>query len=122
MKSVKIYNESNPSFKIHAGLCNTFFTRLMGFMFKVELNPYFGLFFPGNTDSRVDSSIHMLFVNFNLSVFWLDSNTIIVDKVLAKKWHPLYVPHIKSRHILELHEARFKDLSVGDKLIINYED
>ena len=120
MKSVKILSVSNPFLKINAGLCNTFYTRLMGFMFKSQPDPYYGLFFPGKADTKVDSAIHMFFVNFDLAVFWLNENNTVVDKVLAKKWHPFYVPRKSARHILELHENRIDDLLIGDQVEITY--
>jgi len=120
MESVKIYHKSNPSIKLTAGLCRTFNTRLMGFMFRTNPDPYYGLFFPGEVDSKVNSAIHMFFVNFNLAVFWLDGNNIVVDKVLARRWHPFYIPGKAARHILELHENRIGDISIGDRLEIIY--
>jgi len=121
LKSVKIYLESNPAFRITAGLCQTFSTRLLGFMFKNTLDADYGLFFPGTTSSIVNSAIHMFFVNFNLAVFWLDENYSVVDKVLAQRWHPFFAPSKPARHILELHESRLADISIGDRLIISNE-
>lgn len=118
MKTVKIRCASNPSLIITAGLCNTFYTRLFGFMFRSKPDPFFGLFFPGKTDSKADSAIHMFFVNFNLAVFWLNADNIVVDKVIAKKWYPFYAPDKKARHTLELHENRIDDFAIGDKLEI----
>ena len=120
MKSVKIVSPSNPAKMITVGLCESFYTRLMGFMFKKQTDQYFGLLFPGNSDSRINSSIHMFFVNFNLAVFWLDKDDCIVDKVTAKKWHPVYIPRKAARHILELHENRIDEFNIGDHVKIVY--
>lgn len=90
-------------------------------MFKTSMDPFSGLFFPGNSETRVNSAIHMFFVNFNLAVFWLNRDNVVVDKVLAKKWYPLYVPRQNASHILELHESKISDFSVGDKFKIIYD-
>lgn len=122
MKSVKISSKQHPDIDITTGLCNTFYTRFKGFMFIKNISPYTGLFFPGETDSRINVAIHMFFVGFDLAVFWLNSYNVIVDKVLAKKGHPFYAPRVKARHILEVHPDLYFDYSTGDELLIKYEN
>jgi len=66
--------------------CDTFVTQLRGLTFRARLPQDEGLLLVGKRDSRVDSSIHMLFVSFDLSVVWINSAMQVVDKVLAKSW------------------------------------
>ncbi len=67
-------------------------------------------------DSRLDSSIHMLFVPFDLAVFWINSDQRVVDKVIAKSWRPAYFPAQPARYTLEMHPDRFADYGVGDQV------
>lgn len=67
-------------------------------------------------ESRTDSSIHMLFMRFDIAVVWLNRNYRIVDVQIAKKWRPAYVPSQPAKYILEIHPARFHDFQVGDQL------
>jgi uncharacterized membrane protein (UPF0127 family) len=61
----------------------------------------------------------MFFVNFNLTVLWLNKDRMVVDKVLAKKWRPFYFPKRPAQYVLELHESMFSEFQVGDKLIFS---
>src|SRR5512143_1993138 len=70
--------------------CDTFLTQLRGFTLRSDLSPEDGLVLVGKRDSRVDSSIHMFFVSFDLAVIWINSNMQVVDKVLARSWRPAY--------------------------------
>jgi uncharacterized membrane protein (UPF0127 family) len=94
--------------------CDTFFTQLRGFTFRARLAPEEGLLLVGKRDSRLDSSIHMLFVFFDLSVIWIDSGLKVVDKVLAKSWRPAYFSKQPARYVLEIHPERWGDFEIGD--------
>lgn len=74
-----------------------------------------------NKDSRLDSSIHMMFVFMNLTVIWINSTLEVVDVIIARKWRPLYIPKKPACYVLELHPERFSDFEIGDKVQIDYE-
>jgi uncharacterized membrane protein (UPF0127 family) len=99
--------------------CDSFLCRLRGLMFRTSLGPDEGLLLVQARDSRVDSSIHMFFVPFDLAVFWLDSRLTVVDKVLAKPWRPAYLSAQPARYILEIHPNRWSDYQIGDKVEFN---
>jgi uncharacterized membrane protein (UPF0127 family) len=94
--------------------CDTFLTQLRGFTFHSGILPGEGLLLVGKRDSRLDSSIHMLFVPFNLSVIWINSAMQVVDKVLAKSWRPAYFSRQPARYVLEIHPERWGDFEIGD--------
>lgn len=96
--------------------CDTFFTQLRGFTFHSRLTHNEGLILAGRRDSRIDSSIHMLFVSFDLSVIWINSEMQVVDKVLAKSWRPAYFSKQPARYVLEIHPERWGDFEIGDKV------
>ncbi len=85
-------------------------------MFRTQLAPDDGLLLVIEHDSRLDSSIHMLFVPFDLAVFWINSQMEVVDKVIARSWRPAYFPAQAARYILEIHPARFDDYEIGHKV------
>lgn len=118
MKKVKIRNSSSPFTEINAKICDTFVSRFKGLMFTKNIEPDFGLFFIDYKESRMNSSIHMMFMNYDITVLWLDKDMVIVDKVLAKKWVPMYVPKRPAQYILELHPTKYSEYSVGDKLLL----
>jgi hypothetical protein len=97
--------------------CDSFFCRLRGLMFRSRLEPDDGLLLvQGGRDSRVESSIHMLFVPFDLNVVWINTDMTVVDKVIAKAWRPAYFPAAPARYILEIHPERWEDYQIGDKV------
>lgn len=94
--------------------CDTFLTQLRGLSFRSHLGPDEGLLLVGKRDSRIDSSIHMFFVPFDLSVIWINSTGQVVDKVLARPWRPAYFPKQPARYALEIHPERWGDFEIGD--------
>jgi uncharacterized membrane protein (UPF0127 family) len=94
--------------------CDTFLTQLRGFTFHSRLVLDEGLLLVGTRDSRLDSSIHMLFVSFDLTVIWINSNMQVVDKIIAKSWRPAYFSKQPARYVLEIHPDRWNDYEIGD--------
>jgi len=116
-KSISIENKSRridglPQIKF----CDTFLSQLRGLTFRSRLAREEGLLLVGTRDSRLDSSIHMLFVSFNLTVVWINSEMKVVDKVLARPWWPAYFSRQPARYVLEVHPERWGDFEIGDRL------
>lgn len=99
-------------------LCNTFLSRLRGVLGRRRIRPDQGVLLVGNRDSRADAAIHMLFVPFDLAVFWIDSEMHVVDKILARSWRLAYIPQAPARYVLELHPAHYPDYEIGNKVRI----
>lgn len=94
--------------------CDTFLLQLRGFTFRSRLARDEGLVLVGTRDSRLDSSIHMLFVSFDLGVIWINSQMQVVDRVLAKSWRPAYFSKTPARYVLEVHPDRWDEFQIGD--------
>jgi uncharacterized membrane protein (UPF0127 family) len=103
----------NPA---RVGFCDSFLCRLRGLMFRSQLGLDEGLLLVEKRDSRLDTSIHMFFVPFDLAVFWINSNMIVVDKIIARSWHPAYFPKADAKYTLEIHPDRIGDYEIGDKV------
>ncbi len=96
--------------------CDSFACRLRGLMFRSQLSTNEGLLLVTARDSRLDSAIHMLFVPFDLAVFWINSKMEVVDKIVAKSWRPAYFPARPALYILEVHPGRIGDYEIGHKV------
>ena len=96
--------------------CDTFLTQLRGFTLRPDLARDEGLILVGKRNSRIDSSIHMLFVSFDLAVIWINAEMQVVDKVLAKSWKPAYFSKQPARFVLEVHPDRWDEFQVGDRV------
>jgi uncharacterized membrane protein (UPF0127 family) len=115
MKTITVQNKNRTTKgTLHIKYCDTFFTQLRGLTFRSHLSRDQGLLLVGKRDSRLDSSIHMLFVPFDLSVIWINSAMQVVDKVLAKSWRPAYFSRQPAKYVLEIHPERWGDFEIGD--------
>lgn len=89
-------------------------------MFHPGIDNTEGILLSYSRPTRLDSSIHMFFMNFDLAVIWLDENFRVVDKILAKRWKPYYAPAIAATHVLETHPDRLVDFSNGDQILVKH--
>ncbi len=99
--------------------CESFLCRLRGLTFRAPLGQDEGLLLVFGRDSRVDSSIHMLGVNFDLAVFWINSEMRIVDKLVAGAWKPAFFPKEPACYVLEVHPGRISDFEIGQIVEFN---
>lgn len=89
-------------------LADTFFKRFKGLMGKKDFED--ALLFTNLTDS----SIHTMFMRFEIDIYFLDKNKIIYDKVTLKPWK-FYKPKKRAEYILETKKNKLK-LEIGDSL------
>lgn len=97
---------------------DNFINRLKGLMFTKQIQIDEGALFINKTENKIDSAIHMLFMRYNIAVFWINNSNIIVDKSIAKKWNLIYCPKVKASKILETHVENYDNLQIGEKIII----
>jgi uncharacterized membrane protein (UPF0127 family) len=117
MKTIRIENKRLPlTSSLHAIYCDSFLCRLRGLMFRSSLPQEEGLLLVEGHDSRIDTSIHMLFVFMDLAVIWINSNNSVVDVVLARSWRPVYLPRQAAKYILEIHPDRLNEFKIGDQV------
>jgi len=114
----KFISIENKNRKIDGALrvkfCDTFLTQLRGLTLRAPIARDEGLLLVGTRDSRLDSSIHMLFVSFDLTIVWINSEMKVVDKILAKSWRPAYFSKEAAKYVLEIHPSRWEDFQIGD--------
>ncbi len=122
MRSISVRNLTNTNaVPLKLGICDDFFSRLRGLMFTGSIPPDGGLLFINPSDDRINSAIHMFFMNIDLAIFWADSNGQIVDKIYAHRWKTMAAPQKNARYILETHVDRMSEYNCGDHLEINNE-
>ena len=121
LRPIHIKNLTNPlNNPALVGYGDSFLSKLRGLMFRPHLDLNDGLLLVEKRNSRLDTSIHMFFVPFELAVFWISSDMTVVDKVIAKSWRPAYISKADAQYTLEIHPDRFGDYEVGDKVEIQY--
>jgi uncharacterized membrane protein (UPF0127 family) len=117
MHFVEINNVTRPnSSLIRAGVCDSFYLKLRGLMFSPSISTDEGLLFIEKEDSKINSTIHMFFMRFDIAVVWLNPNLEVIDTVLARKWRPYYAPAQPASYILETHLSNLERFQIGDKI------
>ncbi len=117
MNTVHIQNKDNPLAQpLQAGYCASFLCRLRGLMFRNNLAPHEGLLLVQKRASRMDASIHMLFVFMDLGVVWINGDGQVVDTILARAWRPAYTPKAAAQYILEINPDRLTDFRIGEQV------
>jgi hypothetical protein len=118
MKFVRIINQSHPvPFLIKAKYCASFFCQLRGLMFIPSLPDDAGLLLVQSSNSRINASIHMMFMRIDLAVIWINDTFEVVDRVLARKWKLSYVPQQPAKYVLETNVNNLNDFNIGDKVV-----
>lgn len=94
----------------------------MGLMFKKSISKDYGLLLVDQQESKLNASVHMFFMNFDISVIWLDRNLIVVDKVVAKRGGAIYSPAVPAQYTFETSVENFNNFQPGDQIKVFYED
>lgn len=118
MRLVLIKNDTHPlSQPIRTGWADTFFARFRGLMLNKGITLEEGLLLVQPSETRVDAAIHMLFMNYDIAVIWMDQNRIVVDSCLAKRWSPFYMPSQSAKYIMEIRPERLAEFQSGDQVV-----
>lgn len=121
MRRIILHNQSHPEIPpIQASYCDTFLSRFRGLMLHPGLAEHEGLLLVESKDSRINAAIHMLFMNFDLAVVWINSAYQVVDVQIAHRWRPSYTPSQPARFILETRPEYAHDFHVGDRIAIKH--
>jgi uncharacterized membrane protein (UPF0127 family) len=117
MKTVLVVNETRPLRQpVKAGYCQSFLCQLRGFTCRRQVGCEEALLLVQHHDSRLDSSIHMMFVWTDLAVVWINASMEVVDIRLARQWRPAYIPSRPASFVLEMAPQRLNEFKVGDSL------
>jgi uncharacterized membrane protein (UPF0127 family) len=121
MATIRIINLSNPGIEITAQLAESFISKFLGLMFRRDLPRNHGILIDEHAESRLNTSIHMFFMFFDITALWINQDLIVVDKRLAIKGHPAYMPIAPARYVLEIDTENYLDYKIGDQLHFTYE-
>lgn len=113
---VTVINISKETELGESEIADTFFSRLMGTMFKKKLEKGLILTLP-NTRSRRGSAIHMFFVRFPLDIIFADKDKKVVDTVTIDPWKT-YTPKAPAMYVIEMEKGTIETskTKIGDEL------
>jgi uncharacterized membrane protein (UPF0127 family) len=104
---------------ITANLADGFFSKFMGLMFMKSIDSSSGIILAETFESILNTSIHMLFMNFDICAVWLSKELIVIDVKHAKRWRLAYIPKHPAKYVLETHISQLGNFSIGDQLTFN---
>jgi len=52
----------------------------------------------------------------DLAIIWINSDYVVVDKQIAQRWRPAYVPRLPACYILELSTEWLNEFQIGDRI------
>lgn len=87
---------------------DTFFKRFKGLIGKKNFD-YIMVF-----TNLTDSSIHTMFMRFEIDIYFVDKNGVIFDKVTLRPWK-FYKPKKQAKYIIETEKNKL-NLKIGDRL------
>lgn len=121
MKSVVLINKTKKNSLGEYDFANSFISRLLGLMFKEDLQRGLILKLP-KSRSRKGSAIHMFFMRFPLDIVFIDSNKKVVDMISIEPWKT-YTPLAPARYVIEMKKGTINkfNIEVGDELDFTYE-
>jgi uncharacterized membrane protein (UPF0127 family) len=90
--------------------------RTKGLMFENEKNFNYALVFSFPVESRIATSLHMLFVFFPIDVLFLNKNKVIVDKATLTPFMPNYTPRKAAKYVIEMPMGKAKGFKIGQKV------
>ena len=90
--------------------------RTKGLMFEEKKKFNYALIFEFPIESKIGTSLHMLFVFFPIDVLFLDKNKSIVDKVTLQPFIPNYTPKKAAKYVIEMPIGKAKGLKIGQKI------
>ena len=99
--------------------CDSFVTKLRGFMFRRNIGLAEGLVLVEHRPSITNTSIHMMFVFTPLAVYWLDQDLTVVHAAVALPWRPYYAAPKPAKYVVELHPSLANLFMPGDRLTIH---
>lgn len=121
MRFVNIINQTQPGgIALKLKYCDSYFSRLMGLMFKKSIAPYDGILMNHKFESRINASIHMLFMRFSITVLWLNKDAQVIDKKICMPWRLMYAPSLPAQFIIETSPEAFNRFNVDDQLLLKY--
>lgn len=94
-----------------------FFAQLKGLMFESAKKFDYALVFPLDSEGRISSSIHCLFVFFPIDVVYLDGKKRVVD--IRKNVTPFTLfdmPKRPAKYFAEMRAGKSDGTSIGDEM------
>jgi len=121
-RNVTVQNRTKPlATPIRAQNCADFWGKFRGLMLQRPIPLDGGALLAEDKNTRMNASIHMLFMRFDIAAIWINSDKMVVDVQIARRWRLAYLPAKPARYILEAHVAQAENFKIGDRVSFHYD-
>jgi uncharacterized membrane protein (UPF0127 family) len=100
-------------------LCDTFWRRLRGLMFRRALDPDEVYLFSWGRQSKAEATIHSLFCFFTFAVLWLDAEEVLVDCRLVRPFSLVVAPRYAAASFVEGVPELLDKVHLGDRVVLH---
>jgi len=94
----------------------TTWQRTKGLMFEDKKKFDYALIFDFPIESKIGTSLHMIFVFFPIDVLFLNKEKKVVDKVTLPPFQPNYTPRKAAKYVIEMPQGKAKTVKIGNKI------
>ena len=94
----------------------TTWQRTKGLMFEDNKKFDYALIFDFPIESKIGTSLHMIFVFFPIDVLFLNKEKKVVDKVTLPPFQPNYTPRKAAKYVIEMPQGKAKTVKIGNKI------
>ena len=102
-------------------LCDTFWRRLRGLMFRRALDPGEVYLFRWGRASKAEATIHSLFCFFPFAVLWLDAEQRLVEGRLVRPFALVVAPRCAASSFVEGAPGLLSKVHLGDRIVLTRE-
>ena len=115
----RLYSKNHDEKIRDIQVADTYFSRLLGLMFKKSTDYPLLFKIPKNRNNRHGSSIHSCFMRFELKLVFIDENNIVFELADLKPWR-YYVPKKGAKYIIEIDKNKFNNynINIGDEIVL----
>ena len=95
-------------------VCDTFFLRTLGLMFRCSLASEEGILLVAHGESIAQTGIHSFFVFFPFDAIWINEEKKVVDMKKVFPFRAFLSPKKPAKYVLEIAAGQSENLALGD--------
>jgi uncharacterized membrane protein (UPF0127 family) len=98
--------------------CESFLCKVRGLSWRKKISKGEGIVLVYQKEGIASSAIHMLGMNFDLAIIWLNKEFVVVDVQLARRWRSFLKAREAAQFVIECQPSRINEFSIGDQIAL----
>lgn len=97
-------------------IAHSLLQKAKGLMFENKGKFDYALVFVLKNKSKIEASVHMLFVFFPIGIIFLNEEKKVIEKVMLKPWTLNYTPKKPANYFIEVPTKYLNKVKINDKI------